>query len=73
MAPGGVTARSERDLAPAMSRLLDDEALRARLGEEGRRACEARFTWSHVVAEYEALVQRLVRGSPRSDHRASNA
>jgi len=71
--PGGVTVDSERELAPAIGRLLGDDALRARLAEEGRRACELRFAWPGVTAEYEALVQRLVRGAGRGDHLASNA
>jgi glycosyltransferase involved in cell wall biosynthesis len=71
--PGGVTVGSERGLTAAISRLLGDEALRARLAEEGRRVCEQRFTWSRVVAEYEALVERLAREAAPRDHLASNA
>lgn len=71
--PGGVAVGSQRELATAVARLLGDEALRARLAAEGRRACELRFTWSRVVAEYDGLVRRLGGRAADSDHLASNA
>jgi len=38
------------DLATALGRLLDDQPLRRRLGTEGRRRVEQRFTWRTVAA-----------------------
>ncbi len=47
-------------LAGALRRLLDDPALRHRLGAAGRRKVEERYTWDHIVAAvanvYDALL-----------------
>jgi len=54
-----------RDLAGRVASLLDDEALRSRLGTGARRHCEAHFSldgtarqWHHLVAD---LTQRPIR------------
>lgn len=41
--------------AAAYARLLDDEGLRRRMGEAGRRRVLERFTWQRVVRAYEEL------------------
>lgn len=57
--PKGHAAR----LAEALGRLLDDPALRARLGAEGRRQVEARYEKSRVVAAFVAAADELLRGA----------
>ncbi|MCL4466764.1 MAG: glycosyltransferase family 4 protein [Chloroflexi bacterium] len=47
-------------IAGALLRLLDDPALRARLGEAGRRKVADRFNWDEVVRQHEALYERLL-------------
>lgn len=44
--------RSPDDLAQCLRRLLDDDGLRARIGEAGRRRA-ASFTWDAVADRYE--------------------
>jgi glycosyltransferase involved in cell wall biosynthesis len=46
-------------LAAAMERLLEDTALAARLGEEGRTRVLERFTCARNASEYEALFSTL--------------
>jgi glycosyltransferase involved in cell wall biosynthesis len=46
-------------LAAALIRLLDDAGLRERLGVEGRRTIERRFTISAVAGAYETLYDEL--------------
>jgi glycosyltransferase involved in cell wall biosynthesis len=41
--------------AEAFTRLIDDEALRRRMGEAGRRRALAQFAWPRIIAAYEAL------------------
>ena len=53
--PGGGAAA----LAWAIERLCRDAALRARLGQAGRRAYEAQFTEKAVVARYRAFFDRI--------------
>jgi glycosyltransferase involved in cell wall biosynthesis len=56
------------ELARALERLLDDQALASRLGEQGRRDLEERFTWQAVAKRvesiYEALLER--RSDPQT-------
>jgi len=40
-------------LGQAVQRLLDDEALRRRMGEASRRRAETVYAWEHVIAAYE--------------------
>ena len=43
----------------AMRRLMEDPALAASIGAEGRRLVEARYDWAAVWARYEALLLSL--------------
>ena len=47
------------DLATVLEGLLDDEALRARLGRQGREWVAAERTWAQTGARYRALYERL--------------
>lgn len=49
-----VPPRDPRGLADAILRLLDDEALRARLGAAAQADVRARYDWAQVVAQVEA-------------------
>ncbi len=48
-------------LAVALRRLLDDPALRQRLGEAGRAKVHARYTWERIVSQVDALYADLLR------------
>jgi len=51
-------------LAGAIARLLDDPALRARLGAAGRERVINRFTWQVTAAGTEACYDALLEGKP---------
>jgi glycosyltransferase involved in cell wall biosynthesis len=51
-------------LAGAIGRLLDDPALRARLGAAGRRRVVSTFTWEVTAAGTAACYQALLEGRP---------
>jgi glycosyltransferase involved in cell wall biosynthesis len=51
-------------LAGAIGRLLDDPALRARLGAAGRQRVVSRFTWQVTAAGTAACYQALLDGRP---------
>ena len=40
------------DLACKLEKLLDDAALRTRMGSEGRRRFEEEFTWERVIEKH---------------------
>ena len=43
------------DMVDAVVRVLQDDALRARLGQQGRSLIEARYSWDAVAEQYERL------------------
>ncbi len=55
-----VPSRDTAALANAMARMVDDPALRARLGSNGRRRAEALFAQEHVWRLQEEALRRLL-------------
>lgn len=58
---GAIVARSGDvdSMAEALTQLLADATVRARLGREAHRASK-RYAWSRVAADYEAVFRQLV-------------
>jgi glycosyltransferase involved in cell wall biosynthesis len=50
------------ELATGIAKLLDDPALRARLGANGRRLVAEQFRWDHVAARLHRLYEAARRG-----------
>lgn len=57
---GGLMYHDERGLRSAITRLREDAPLRARLGQEGRRAYDAEFAEEAFVSHYLAVVRELL-------------
>jgi phosphatidylinositol alpha-1,6-mannosyltransferase len=57
-----VDAERVEAVVEAVSRLLDDGALRARLGSAGRRAVESHYNWNRVTADLRRIGHEL--GAP---------
>ncbi|MFO7178863.1 MAG: glycogen synthase [Pseudomonadota bacterium] len=49
-----------RDLAAALNRVLEDEALARRMGEAGRERVREHFSWSAIAKQTVALYERLL-------------
>lgn len=49
-------------MAASLTRLAESPELRKRMGDEGRRQAEAKFSASRIVPCYEAVYRRLIRG-----------
>lgn len=49
------------EMAAALGRLIDDAALRMKLGQAARKTVEHRFTIQHMVNDYEAVYEELMR------------
>ena len=67
----GVTGRVVRKgdlngLIHALQEVLSDAGVRERMGHEGRRLFEQRFTFEHMYRNYEKLYQSLAKGSSRA-------
>jgi len=60
-----VPPRDPRALAAAINRLLDDAALRARLGEGARRRARAEFDVNTMTDRVMALYESVVAAAPR--------
>ena len=57
-----VSPESPGELAQAMSRLIQDETLRAAMGRAGRERVEREYSWASVAARYLALCEGLCPG-----------
>ena len=57
LVPADVAPYASRGLLPALERMMDDEALRARLIDGGLTTVRERFTWKVVLPQYRALLQ----------------
>jgi glycosyltransferase involved in cell wall biosynthesis len=56
------------ELAAALARLLDDAALRTRMGEAGRARVEAMYTWPRIIEQhYPAILARLCGNREEDD------
>lgn len=68
----GLMAEPENaaDLADKIALLLDDEALRRRLAESGRRHALDNFNWSAVGARYAEIIRLSLIGPGRAGRRA---
>lgn len=61
----GLLVRSDvAALADGMRRLMSDDALRLRLGEEARAVCRSRYDMGHVLDSWETLLGAAVRKLP---------
>lgn len=58
-----VPARSPADLARALARLLNDDALRADIGENNRQKVES-FAPAAAVPRYVAIMRSLMEEDP---------
>lgn len=56
-----VQPKAVEEMAAALGRLIDDAALRVRLGQEARQKIERRFTVQHMVRDYETVYEELMR------------
>jgi polysaccharide biosynthesis protein PslH len=56
-------AETDQELADCIARLLDDDALRRRLGTAARAWAEANLGWDVVVEQHERLYRELVERS----------
>jgi glycosyltransferase involved in cell wall biosynthesis len=59
--PGGWVVSSGGKTTQAIHRLLDAPDLRRQLGEQGKRACMAKYDWNQVIPAYENVLARLAR------------
>jgi phosphatidylinositol alpha-1,6-mannosyltransferase len=61
-----VDAENADAVAEAVGRLLDDPALRARLGAAGRRAVESHYNWDRVTADLRRIGHELGAGAKQA-------
>ncbi len=61
-----VRARSAKEIAEAVNKILDDKELRAHLAENARRTAEERFSWKLIAAQFIKLYDVAVKKSESS-------
>jgi glycosyltransferase involved in cell wall biosynthesis len=50
-----VRSRNSPEIAEAVNKLFDNDALRAKMGERGRKIVEEKFTWTKIAARFDKL------------------
>lgn len=50
-----VRARSSKQIAEAVNKLLENDNLRKKLGENARKMVEEKFTWNKIAKKWEAI------------------
>jgi glycosyltransferase involved in cell wall biosynthesis len=67
---GLVTALNRGEVAAALERLLDDEALQREMGNNGQRLVREKFSWSRIGAQIAELYKNTLRRTHPADHEA---
>lgn len=63
----GLLVRNEDEWVAALERLIDDAALRRRLGEQARRDCVEKFSVKAVAADYRQVIDEVMALPPASE------
>ncbi len=50
-----VRSRNSTEIAEAVNKLFDNDMLRMKMGERGRKIVEERFTWTKIAARFDKL------------------
>lgn len=50
-----VRSRNSGEIADAVNKLFDNDGLRAKMGERGRKVVEERFTWTKIAERFDKL------------------
>lgn len=50
-----VRSRNSVEISTAVNKLFDNDALRMKMGERGRKIVEERFTWTKIAARFDKL------------------
>jgi glycosyltransferase involved in cell wall biosynthesis len=54
-----VKVRNSREIASACNKLLEDDELRRKLGENARKTVEEKFTWKQIAQKFNRLYKKL--------------
>ena len=57
---GEVISFCHEDLLKALEKLLSDEPLRQRYGQNGKQMVEDLFTWAKIIEKYEDIYREVV-------------
>lgn len=58
-----VKVRNSREIAQTCNKLLEDDALREKMGEAARKTVEEKFTWKKTTLKFHRLYKRLIRNN----------
>ncbi len=59
-----VTPRSPQEIADIANKLLSDDMLRKKVGDEAYKTVVEKFTWQHITDEYEKLYKEYAFTTP---------
>lgn len=56
-----VKARSSKEIAEACNKLLENDELRKKMGENARRTIEEKFTWKIIAKKFDRLYKKIFK------------
>ena len=56
-----VKVRNSKEIASACNKLLEDDELRKKLGENARKTVEEKFTWGKTAQKFHRLYKKIGR------------
>jgi glycosyltransferase involved in cell wall biosynthesis len=56
-----VRSRNSPEIAEAVNKLFDNDVLRAKMGDRGRRIVEEKFTWTKIAERFDKLYQDIYK------------
>lgn len=66
---GGMWFLTKHDFADAMNAMLSDDERRAQMAAAGQRFAAQRYSWDQIISRFTGFCERIVRFSPRAQHK----
>ena len=61
-----VKARSNKKIAEAVNKILSDDALREKMGQNSRKIIEEKFTWFKIAKKYQRIYKKALANGKKS-------
>lgn len=59
--PGGIVARSEKDMSEKINILINDDLILEKIKKAGLSACKNLYNWDTIVSNYDLLIDNVLK------------
>ncbi len=67
-----VRARSNKKIAEAVNKILSDDELREKMGQNGREFIEKKFTWPKIAKRYQRIYRKSLVNGKKSNQKQNS-